>query len=97
MLYCFTLSMPSNNAWDGHWSGEDKIYAKIVHLETKPKSTYYCYAFGDNWVAGITVTPVNSTTARLIRKKSIGFCGYDWMVDSIIQHGKITTEVNNGN
>lgn len=32
---------------------------------------------------------VTGEQARTIRKKSEGFCGYDWMVDSILNDGAI--------
>ncbi len=32
---------------------------------------------------------VDGKEARRVRKESKGFCGYDWMVDEIRQHGRI--------
>ena len=31
-IVCFELSMPSNNAWNGRWSGEGRCYARINNL-----------------------------------------------------------------
>lgn len=50
---------------------------------------YFTYTFGDGWVAAVTVREVDAQTKRRLLKESEGFCGYDWMVDSILSHGKI--------
>jgi len=52
---------------------------------------YYRYDFGDGWAAGVTVRKVDTKEAGKIRRKTNGFCGYDWMVQSIQDHGKIQT------
>lgn len=84
-LICFTLSMPSNNSWNNRWSGEDNFYA-IVKRFPKGKADrvaeegYYTHNFGDGWVARISAKEVTVTEARSIRKKSKGFCGYEWIV-----------------
>lgn len=90
MLISFELSMPGVNSWNGRWSGRDKVHA-IVKTFTKnhPKLGYYSYDFGDGWRAGITVREVTVPAAKMLRKQSSGFCGYDWMVDSIISDGDI--------
>ncbi len=50
----------------------------------------YYYDFGDGWGAGISVFIVDgSKEAAMLRRKSHGFCNYDWMVDSIMDYGKI--------
>lgn len=84
----FELSMPSNNSWNGKWSGAENKYtvAKTVTEKTAKRITgvYYTYAFGDGWVAGVTVRK-----AKPREKASGKFCGYNWMVDSIIWHDEI--------
>ena len=99
----FTLSMPGNNAWDGKWSGEGRNYTITSTLSAKELETIqlggpplsekttlsFGYNFGDGWYANVNV--------RLLKKgerpaKSDGFCGYDWMVDSIRRYGKILTD-----
>jgi len=91
--FSFVLSMPSNNAWDGKWSGAGKLYAIVKSLTNKskliPTQKHYHYSFGDGWVAAVTVSEVTLAEAKKIRKQSIGFYGYDWMVDSIICYGMI--------
>lgn len=99
MILSFTLSMPGNNSWNGKWSGQDNFYAIVKHFGSSKKSKekaekilkdgYFSYDFGDGWRAGISVKQVDSATARKIRKQSRGFCGYDWMVESILNKGYI--------
>ena len=105
MILLFTLSMPGRNSWDGQWSGEDRYHAitrnfngtfGYTNLDSGrhiSEKGYYHYSFGDGWAAGVSVKEVTSREAEAARKKSSGFCGYDWMVDSIIQHDKIQVEV----
>jgi len=86
----FELSMPSNNSWNGKWSGEGGDYtvaralpeAKLEDL--KPK---YTYSFGDGWVAAVHVRE-----ARPREKVSGKFCGYEWMIDSILKRNAITAD-----
>lgn len=96
MILSFTLSMPNNNAWDGKWSGEGKLYAVTRSFSSGNKRAqqildkgYFTYNFGDGWTAGIHVRKVDAKEAARIRKKSRGFYGYDWMVKSIILELKI--------
>lgn len=101
MILSFTLSMPSNNSWNGKWTGEDNLYVKVVNFgKTKKGEKWakeildegsFCYHFGDGWVAGIEVNEVDGAKSRQLRSKSKGFCGYDWMVDSIRLYGDIRT------
>jgi len=41
------------------------------------------------WGAAVAVNEVSSAEAANLRTKSNGFCGYEWMVDSILKHGRI--------
>lgn len=95
----FTLSMPNNNAWNGKWSGAGRLYVVIRTFGTskaaleamarcQPGKSHY-YNFGDGWGASVEVRTVDATLAGKLRKSSAGFCGYEWMVDSIMEHGKI--------
>jgi hypothetical protein len=92
MLVCFELSMPGINSWNGKWSGEGRLYARVESFRSKKaiarakemvSTGYYHYDFGDGWRAGVTVREVDTKEARKIRAKTQGFYGYDWMVDSI--------------
>jgi len=97
MLIAFELSMPSNNAWNGRWTGEGRVYARVLNVggskkarakwEGLAKQRHFRHAFGDGWVACVTVSEVDAKAARDLRKRSMGFCGYDWMIDNIRFHG----------
>lgn len=102
MILCFTLSMPSNNSWDGRWSGKANLYARTVNFGRSPQANdrareildkgYYSYNFRDGWRAGITVTEVDAKQAKNVARKTKGFCGYDWMIESIRKHNEIKVE-----
>ena len=47
------------------------------------------YNFGDGWFASVEVRAVNRSEARTLRKASQGFCGYEWMIESILYDGAI--------
>ncbi len=99
MILSFELSMPQNNSWNGKWSGEESLHAKVVNLGKTKKAEAlgqriideggYYYNFGDGWGASISVREVDAKEGGKIRRKTKGFCGYDWMIDSIRCHGKI--------
>jgi hypothetical protein len=99
MILSFILSMPSRGSWNGGWSGGRNLYAKVINFgktqkgqrqaEAILKKRRYSYSFGDGWAAAIDVREVDATEAARLRRKSKGFCGYDWMVDSIRFNGTI--------
>lgn len=97
MLVAFELSMPNVGSWNGKWSGADRKYVRVINVGASKKTRekyealcgYYHYSFGDGWAAGVTVKEVDPTQARKLRRLSAGFCGYDWMIDSIRYHGDI--------
>lgn len=95
MTICFELTMPGRGSWNGRWSQEKDRHIIIRNLgpakgrELTEKGTYR-YRWADGWEAMITCTAVTSREAAKLRKASRGFCGYDWMVDSIIRYGMIT-------
>lgn len=99
MNIAFELSMPSNNSWNGKWSGEGRRYVRVLNVGTSKKARskwqalidhgYFTYAFGDGWMAAVSVREVDGQTVRQLRKISAGFCGYDWMIDSIRFYGDI--------
>lgn len=86
----FQLSMPSNNSWNGKWSGEENTYtvAKTVPATKadalKPR---YTYSFGDGWVAAVSVRE-----AAPREKPTNRFCGYEWMITSILSRNAITAD-----
>lgn len=96
--FAFVLSMPSVNTHDGKWTGSGTYYAATREFPNESKllnnfgEGVYLYNFGDGWVARVDVEKVTSREKYNIKRKSKGFFGYDWMVDSIIQNGKIIPE-----
>lgn len=90
MLIAFVLSMPNVGSWNGKWSGSEKLYAIVKNIRSKKlaekiiaEESFY-HNFGDGWGASVSVKQVDTKTAAKIRRKTQGFCGYDWMVTSII-------------
>jgi len=88
-LAVFELSMPSANIWNSRWSREEEYHALVREIPEELKLGAYRYSFGDGWIAQVAVREVDSRTAKKIKKDSSGFCGYEWMVDSILEHGEI--------
>ncbi len=94
--------MPSNNSWNGKWSGDGKLYAIVKKFSGKKgeqrghallAAGYWGYNFGDGWRAGVEARQVEGADLRNLRKRNAGFCGYDWMVASILEHGKILNDL----
>ena len=98
MILAFYLSMPSNNAWNGRWTGEGGLYARTRTFRKDPELSkdYYHYSFGDGWAAAVEVKKIDSREAARLRRKSVGFCGYDWMIDSILRNDKIIAPSQEG-
>lgn len=94
-IYAFELSMPSVASWNGRWSGEHDLYIIFKKLTEKQlkeiqiEERNYSYNFGDGWRASVSVRTVDSKERQKLERKSKGFAGYEWMVDSIIKNGKI--------
>jgi len=82
------LSMPSNSAWNGRWSGEDTKYTKVfTNSNAKKWREYigsYRYDFGDGWCARVVIRE-----AEHREKVTNKFCGYEWMISSIKVYKKI--------
>jgi RNase P/RNase MRP subunit POP5 len=94
-IFAFQLSMPNVGSWNGKWSGERDLYVKFRKLKNKEleqskieEGSYY-YNFGDGWGANVNVRVVDGRERDRLARRSKGFAGYDWMIDSIIKHGKI--------
>jgi hypothetical protein len=99
MFIEFRLSMPNIGSWNGQWTGSKNYYAIVrtisksdKELIEKLRDSYFHYNFGDGWSAGITTRMVDAKEKNKIKKASNGFCGYDWMVSSILKHGEIKIE-----
>ena len=90
----FTLTMPGVNSWDGKWSGQSKLFAvtrtvSSTDAEKILQRENYGYDFGDGWRANVSVKRITPAEKQKVRRKSAGFCGYDWMVTSILKHQTI--------
>ena len=63
-MIVFTLNMPHRGSWNGRWSGEDKIYARVRPNNTVPKDVVgqdFYYNWDDGWCACVSVTKVDTT------------------------------------
>jgi len=97
MIICFELTMPNVGSWNGKWTGESKKYYKFRTLTKSQGQDFFgaeddlswYHNFGDGWGAQVNATLVTSQEKRKLNKISAGFCGYDWMIDSILEHGEI--------
>lgn len=97
-MLAFTLTMPNRGSWNGRWSGENNLYAVVKKFPNSKKAwervqklsgeSFY-YRWEDGWGANIAVQEVDALTARKLRKQSRGFCGYEWMIQSILDYGAI--------
>lgn len=90
----FFLSMPGRASWNGAWSGEGKLYARVERLTDKKADEIiargsFSYRWSDGWSARVNVRALDGKESREVRRKSAGFSGYDWMVASIRRHGEI--------
>jgi len=94
-MLVFKLSMPNVGSWNGKWTGEERIYVKSRRDLTKKHTLYgklkdnYFYDFGDGWGASVSVEEMPANEATKLMRKSQGFCGYEWMIDSILENNKI--------
>lgn len=89
----FTLTMPGNNLWNGRWSGDQLYAAKRKVKDSKAgelAGKAFSHNFGDGWRACVSVRcPVDSAdTRKTIKRSSVGFGGYDWMIDNILRYGQ---------
>ena len=94
----FTLTMPHAASWNNKWSGDGRKYvrarkyttAQLNHLPNIINKDFR-YRWDDGWEANINVTLVKSSKDKdKLIEGSVGFYGYDWMIDSIVKYGKIT-------
>lgn len=94
--FSFELGMPCNNSWNGKWSGEGKQYLKADKMSERYYKNIdrelpgvYTYSFGDGWVASITVKEITQSEYNKIKRAKNSFCGYEWMIESIVYRGEI--------
>ena len=94
-MLSFRLTMPNVGSWNGKWSGENDLKYKTRRVPNEQESQLsgqsFYYNFGDGWGANVEVESVHASEAARRRRKSTGFSGYDWMVDEIVEYGRILT------
>lgn len=93
-MIVFELTMPNKGSWNGKWSQEGTCFARVYKQNVVPKEYWnkcFFYCWDDGWTACVSVTKVSAVEAHKIEKRSKGFCGYDWMIESIIECGRIST------
>ena len=94
-MIVFELTMPHVGSWNGRWSQENKLHVRTRDQRKVPKEYWdkdFYYRWDDGWEACVSVRKMSSTEAQKLERKSDGFCGYDWMIDSIVEFGGIYTE-----
>ncbi len=86
----FILTFPNVGSWDGKFSGEGRLHARVYSFDNKTaeqllsNGSYY-HSFGDGWTASIEPKHVNYKEANWIKKHTKGFYGYEWMIDDMKQ------------
>lgn len=88
MTLAFILTMPNVGSWNGKWSGEGNLYAITRQANraqvNRMAGRSWHYSWSDGWSASVECRLVKGGEITKLRKASRGFCGYEWMVDSII-------------
>lgn len=88
----FQLFMPVAASWNGKWTGEGRYYARTREVskeKTEQLQDSYSYSWSDGWRARVEITQTDSGGAAEVEEKSVGFSGYDWMIDAILKFGEI--------
>lgn len=95
----FNLTMPGRGSWNNAWSGDGNLYSVVRHFTDKrfeelnidkllDKRNFY-YNWSDGWCANVCVKEIDTKEEKQIKKHTKGFCGYDWMIDSILKYSDI--------
>lgn len=100
MIISFELTMPNVASWNGRWSGEGKKYyvvrkaysheaKRIKELIGEKQSVSWYYRWEDGWGANVSLEIIDAAEGRKRRKITAGFCGYEWMIESILKYNRI--------
>lgn len=98
MILVFELSMPQRGSWNGGWSAERDYFAIVKSFKSQKairraqeimSQSPYHYSWSDGWGARVSVREIDAREAAGARRRSRGFCGYDWMVRTICDYGQI--------
>ena len=75
---------------NGHKRG-NYSYARVENVTFRKNigESRFFHSWDDGWTACVTLTRMPAAEARKLERKSKGFCGYDWMIKSIINYGDI--------
>jgi hypothetical protein len=107
MKVSFQLTMPNVGSWNGKWTGADRKYyvirnihktrqramaAKIGSLLGEKSAVSFHYSWNDGWGANVKMEIVDGPEGSKRMRQSSGFCGYEWMIDSILEFGEILNE-----
>ena len=92
----YTLTMPNVGSWDHKWTQAGKLHCRarsysdksLVPAKVLSMKNYY-YNFGDGWGANVSCSKIDAKAKASYNKKSLGFCGYDWMIEEIEKYGRI--------
>lgn len=96
-MIVFELTMPHAASWNDKWSGADQRHIRVKYECDVPKDIIgkdFDYRWDDGWCANVSVQKMPAKEARRLERVSNGFCGYDWMIRSIIKHGRIEVETS---
>lgn len=89
----FSLHMPGRGSWNGRWSGEGREHLMFMRLPDCLAKAYngksWDYRWDDGWCAVVGARIVDAAEGKKLRKLNAGFCGYEWMVESILAYGRI--------
>lgn len=91
-MIVFELTMPNRGSWNGHWSGENRRHIRTRYERKVPKEIWdkdFYYRWDDGWTACVSVRKMPAKEARKLESASNGFCGYDWMINSLLIHKEI--------
>lgn len=94
-MIVFELSMPHVGSWNGKWTGDGGNYIRTKAERSVPKELWgkdFFYRWEDGWEACVHVYQRPYRDAQKLERLSDGFCGYDWMIRSLIKVGYITPD-----
>lgn len=94
-MIVFELTMPHVGSWNGKWTGADRQYIRTRDERKVPKEIWnkdFFYRWSDGWESCVSVTKMKASDASKLERKSSGFLGYDWMINSLIADGYIHTK-----
>lgn len=82
--------MPGRSSWNGKWSGDKKRLALLRELDAAEAAGLdgrtWSYRWPDGWRAEVTARTHREEEPF---KRSEGFLGYEWMIESILRYNQI--------